>query len=88
MPMPGQGSKQPHSPSFVPELLIHWIVQAATGSWRVAMATFVLLLIVWLMTIMSWIVARIAQSGREAAILSVVLVATPLIAAGALGRFG
>ena len=79
--------QQPHSPSFVPEVLIHWIVQAATGSWHIALAAFVLVLILWLLAVMSWIVSRIAPANRETAILSLVLIASPLIFAAGLGPF-
>jgi hypothetical protein len=86
------GFQQPHSPAFVPELLIHWIVQALTGNWRVAMAAFVLVLVVWLMAIMTWIVGRIAgpfdNGGRTAATLAVVLIASPVLIIAVLGQSG
>lgn len=80
------GFQQPHSPGFIPELAVHWLVQTLTGSWRIALAAFVLLQTVWLVAVTSGIVARLAKVTTETATLALVLLAMPLLIAAALGR--
>jgi len=79
------GFQQPRVPSFVPDLLIFGIVQAVTGSWRVAMAVWVSLILGWLVMIASWIATRLARSSSEASTFAFLLLLIPLLTAAVLG---
>jgi hypothetical protein len=79
------GFQQSRVPSIFPDLLVFGVAQAATGSWRVAMAIWVFVVIGWLVAVASWIAADIARVGREAATLSVLLLVTLVLTAGDLG---
>ncbi len=65
------GWQLPHIPGFVPDLLLTGIVQAITGSWRLAMAVWVFVVLIWLAAIGSWLTARLASAGKDAATLAV-----------------
>ncbi len=81
--------QQPHIPSFFPDLLVYGPVQALTGSWRMASAVWVFVVLGWLAAILSWITARIARSSLESATLCVLalLVLVMTGAAWGLPRF-
>lgn len=62
------------------------IVQAATGSWRLAIAVWVFVALGWLATILTWIASRMAQShGDESAARSVILLLAVVMTGAALG---
>ncbi|MSO99681.1 MAG: hypothetical protein EXR07_01330 [Acetobacteraceae bacterium] len=78
------GFEQPHSPGFFPDETVVGIVQAVTGSWRVAMAAWVLVVLLWLVTAGSAIAAHIAQCTHRTATLAVLALVLPLMTTAAL----
>ncbi len=79
------GFQQSRVPSFFPDFLIFGVVQAATESWRAALAIWVFVVIGWLVAVGSWITASIARSGRETATFSFLLLLMTVLIAAWLG---
>src|SRR5580698_7370776 len=79
------GFQQPRVPSIFPDLLVFAVVQAATGSWRIAMAIWVFLALGWLMVVASWITARIARCGGAIATFAVLLLFMVVLVGASLG---
>ena len=77
--------QQARVPSFVPDLLIYAPIQAVTGSWRIAMAAWVLIVLVWLGAIASCITVRITRSTDVAAALAVMLLVMLVLSAALFG---
>jgi hypothetical protein len=77
--------QQARVPSFIPDLFVDGVVQAVTGSWKVAIAVWVFVVLTWLAAIGSWITARIAHATNDAAIVAVMLVLTFVLIAAASG---
>jgi hypothetical protein len=79
------GFQQARVPSFFPDLLIYGAVQVATGSWRVAIAVWVFVVLASLVAIASWITAQIVRSTGEAATLAVLLLVVAVLTTAAFG---
>jgi hypothetical protein len=79
------GFQQSRVPSIFPDLLVFAAVQAATGSWRIAMTIWVCVAVVWLTAVASWITARIARCGAATATFAVLLLVTLVLVGASLG---
>ncbi len=79
------GFQQSRVPSIFPDLLVFAAVQAATGSWRIAMAIWVYLVLVTLTAVASCITARIARSTGATAMFAVLLSVMLVLVAASLG---
>jgi hypothetical protein len=79
------GFQQSRVPSIFPDLLVFAVVQAVTGSWRIAMALWVFVALGWLMAVASWITARIARCCGATATFAVLLLFSLVLVGASLG---
>ena len=77
--------QQPHNPEFVPGDLFFGVVQGVTANWRLGMAGWVLLTVLWLLAVVRAIATDIALTSRPQVTLSVLLLIIAVLAAGAVG---
>jgi hypothetical protein len=79
------GFQQSRVPSIFPDLLVFAAVQAATGSWRIAMAIWVYGVLVSLTAVATCITARIARCTGATAMFAVLLSVMLVLVAASLG---